>query len=224
MLTSFVGGAMMSGQGAEFVGRRVLVAGSAGDLDVALTEALGALLANVIVERVATADAKGPSARSTERYDEVFALTQGAVRSLGGLDAVITMVELDRAALAMAIARDKVESYCTETLAGPLAAIRVALNRMETTWVEGALVAVLVIPAGLPAGASLVAQIARSMLADMVRHEAIRAAPFGISVRAVIVDQSVTDDAAAAVSAILSAISLSAANLTGVAVEVDGCC
>ena len=220
MLTSFVGGAMMTGQGAEFVGRRVLVAGSASDLDMALTEALGALSANVVVERAATIAAP---AGCSGRYDDVFALTQGAVRSLGGLDAVISMVELDRAALAEAIARDKVESYCTDTLAGPLAAIRVALNRMETTWVEGALVAVLVIPAGLSVGASLVARIARSMLADMVRHEAMRAAPFGISVRAVIVDQAVTDDAAAAVSAILSAISLAAANLTGVAVEVDGC-
>lgn len=222
MATSNVGGTMVAALEAEWAGRRVLVAGTCGDLDIALTDALATRSAQIFVEQRTPSAPAGRAEPDRDRYTDVLGLTQAAVKSLGGLDGVVTLVELDRAALERAVACDAVEQFCSDTLAGPLAAVRVALNRMGTTWVEGALAAVLVIPPDLSAGAALVARIARSMLVDMIRHEAVRAAPFGISVRAVILDQSISEDAEAAVAAILSAISLSAASLSGVAVEVEG--
>lgn len=228
MLTSSAGGVMSTALNGDWAERRVLVVGSCGDLDIALTDALATRSAKVFAEQTMPAGASSLDCRDAagepqvDRYQQVLALTQCAVKSLGGLDGVVTLVELDSEAIERAAAGDGVEQFCSDTLAGPLAAVRVALNRMGTTWVEGALAAVLVIPPALSPRAQLVARIARSMLVDIVRHEAVRAAPFGISVRAVILDQSLSDDAEAAVSAILASISLSAASLSGIAVEVEG--
>ena len=197
-------------------GRRVLVTGVSPELDVALSEGLAAAGARVMVEELASGGVTGGTPRS--RYDEVLALMQEGVGALAGLDAVIAVVELDRDQLSDAVADDTVEETSRAALAGPIATIRVALNRMGTTWVEGALVVVLVVPAGLGAGEALVAQIVRAELADIVRHEATRAAPLAISVRGVIVDQETCDDPAPALAAILDAVSPMPTSLNGLAV------
>lgn len=219
MTAGIVSGAMAVERDAEWIGRRLLVTGTSGDLDLVLTDALSVLGARVVVERGLC-----ESTPAAVGYEDMLASAQRAVGELAGLDGIVTLSELTGAGLEDAAVRDRVEAHCTDVLAAPLAAMRVARNRMETTWIRGTVVAVLVIPGGLSPHAALVARIARSLLVDMVRHEAARVAPAGISVRAVIVDQAATADMAAAVAAIIEALAPSAASLTGVAVEVDGCC
>lgn len=214
----YVGGDSTSNSVGPLAGRRVVVTGSSSDLDIALSEGLAAAGARVMAEDLVTAHTADTQQQSRSRYDAVLALMQEGVGALNGLDAVVALVELEREALSNAIANDAIEDLSRDALAGPIATIRVALNRMETTWVEGCLVVVLVVPAGLGGGEALVAQIVRAELADVVRHEATRAAPLGISVRGVIVDQDVCDDPAPALAAIFDAVSPMPQSLNGVAV------
>jgi NAD(P)-dependent dehydrogenase (short-subunit alcohol dehydrogenase family) len=208
---------MLSISTADFAGRRILLTGSTGEIGLVLSDVLAKANARLVV-----CGTPPPAcvASAQPHYDRMLADTQAAVRDLGGLDCVVSLVELEQDQIAEAILLDDVEAYCRDVLAGPLAALRVALNRMETTWVEGAVVTALIIPPGLTGGEQLVAQVVRSMISEMVRHEAGPAARHGISLRAVIVDHGETDETSQPVAAILSAIGRDAGCLSGIAIQV----
>lgn len=223
MFMSEVSGTARTVQVGRLSGCRIVLAGSVGPVAEAVREALVEGGAHVADGTSLVAD-QGSKPGADGLYRSMLTITQRAIAELGGIDGVVSIVELDRDGLADAVLTDGIESCAHSVLAGPLAVLRVALNRMETTWIEGGLVAVLVIPDRLRAGEALVASVIRSMLTDIVRNEAGRAAELGISVAAVIVDGAAGATIDDAVSTTLRALSADAGRLNGMALLVDSCC
>jgi NAD(P)-dependent dehydrogenase (short-subunit alcohol dehydrogenase family) len=118
-------------------------------------------------------------------HDDALAATRAVIRALGGIDAAIIVAKLDARDLVEAAATGDIEQLAASSLAGAIAMIRVAANRMGLTWTEGALVVVLAEPAGLTGVFETLASIVKAELATVVRHEAQRLASQGIRVYAV---------------------------------------
>ena len=127
-------------------------------------------------------------------HDDALAATRAAIRALGGIDAVVVVTELSPRDLVEAAATGDVEQLSASTLAGAIAMIRVAANRMGLTWTEGALVIVLVEPEGLTGVFETLAALVKTDLATLVRREAERFAGQGIRVNAIHAAGSGSDD------------------------------
>ncbi|MFZ4807550.1 MAG: SDR family oxidoreductase [Hyphomicrobiaceae bacterium] len=116
---------------------------------------------------------------------DALATTQAAIRSLGGLDAAVIVMDVTRETLAAAVRSGGLEDAVADALGAPLEMIRVAANRMGVTWTRGTIVVVLVEPDGLCARSQLAFGVIKAALAGMVRGEAARLAGDEIRIVAV---------------------------------------
>lgn len=155
--------------------------------------------ARLVLQSAATTDAVAAAAgRLAERapsislvsrplasQDDAQALVQAAVRALGGVDTVVSIVEVTPDDLDALGRTDDFEDGLADLLAGALNVCRVAGNRMAVTWTKGVVVNVLVLPGELQPRTELLSRVVKSALASMTRIEAERFADAEIRVVAV---------------------------------------
>lgn len=112
-------------------------------------------------------------------------LAQTAAQKLSGLDLVINLVSMADTGLAPDASVQAIEDTVAGRLGSALEITRVAANRMRTTWTEGLILNILVVPPGGSQSDVALACIARSALASLTRVEAERAADAGVRINGI---------------------------------------
>jgi len=182
----------------ELVGKRVLVTGVYGPLGIDVVRAFAEARARLVVqadedgpETQAMAEIIAPHAMDVKLFpgpldgaDAMLRFARDAAQKFGGLDVV---VNLARTAAPSAAADDtEIESMVAESLAMPVLATRVAVNRMRTMLCPGAILNIVTSPRGAGPGGDMLAAIARHALASFTRAEAESAGEAGIRVNAIV--------------------------------------
>jgi NAD(P)-dependent dehydrogenase (short-subunit alcohol dehydrogenase family) len=218
-------------------GTRVLVTGGASPMGQAVLRALAVHRARIVVPDSAasagnirqTAATSG-WAGSLTALDQPMAtttdatrVTQAASAVYGGLDNVITVVSIDRAEIASAVAGDDVSRLMTETLAAAMAVMRVAENRMSLSATPGAIVTILTFTGSLSTRESLCADLIRATLAGAVRNLATTAAAKGVRILAIADGRDGASDPTAAANQALRLLADNRGSLSGLVFELDAC-
>ena len=178
---------------------RILLAGFHSEAGQAIAAALADRGARLVVQAACASDAVAIAtgrlagrAPAISLYTgalatraDALATTQAAIRSLGGLDAAVIVMDVTSDGLAAAVRSGDIEEAVAAALGAPLEMIRVAANRMGVTWTRGTIVVVLVEPDGLCARSQLAFGVIKAALAGMVRGEAARLAGDEIRIVAV---------------------------------------
>ena len=186
----------------ELTGKRVLVTGVAGSLGVDVVRAFAETRARLVVqanedspEIQALAEIIAPTAMDVRLFpgpldgsDEMLRFAREAAQKFGGLDVVINLAQTPQPS---ADADDaEIEGLVAESLAMPVLATRVAVNRMRTMLSAGAIVNIVTAPRNGSAAADMLAMIARHALASFTRSEAESAAGDAIRINAIVPAQS----------------------------------
>jgi NAD(P)-dependent dehydrogenase (short-subunit alcohol dehydrogenase family) len=182
----------------ELIGRRVLVTGVSGPLGIDVVRAFAEAGARLVVqadedgpETQALAEIIAPHAMDVRLFpgplgnaDAMLRFARDAAQKFGGLDVVVNLVHTSEPA---AEADDvEIEEMVAETLAMPVLATRVAVNRMRTMLNPGSILNIVASPRhAAPAGA-LLAMIARQALSSFTRTEAAGAVEAGIRINAIV--------------------------------------
>lgn len=182
----------------ELVGKRVLVTGVAGPLGIDVVRAFAEAGARLVVqadedgpETQAMAEIIAPHAMDVKLYpgalegaDAMLRFAREAAQKYGGLDVV---VNLTRTGEPSADASDaEIEGMVADSLAMPVLATRVAVNRMRTMLCPGTILNIVTSPRDAASGADMLAVIARHALASFTRSEAESAADAGIHINAIV--------------------------------------
>lgn len=182
----------------ELVGKRVLVTGVSGSLGIDVVRAFAEAQTRLVVqadddspETQAMAEIIAPYAMDVRLFpgaldgaDAMLRFAREAAQKFGGLDVV---VNLGRTGEPPGDADDaEIERLVAESLAMPVLATRVAINRMRTMLSSGTILNILPCPKEATAGADMLAVLARHALASFTRSEAEGAAGTGISVNAIV--------------------------------------
>jgi NAD(P)-dependent dehydrogenase (short-subunit alcohol dehydrogenase family) len=182
----------------ELAGKRVLVTGVAGPLGIDVVRAFAEAQTRLVVqadedspETLAMAEIIAPHAMDVKFFpgrldgaDEMLRFAREAAQKFGGLDVVINLA---RTGEPPADADDaEIESLVADSLAMPVLATRVAINRMRTMLCPGTILNIVTSPRDAPSGADLLAVIARHALASFTRSEAEGAAEAGIHVNCIV--------------------------------------
>ncbi|MGE0765535.1 MAG: SDR family NAD(P)-dependent oxidoreductase [Hyphomicrobiaceae bacterium] len=182
----------------ELVGKRVLVTGVAGALGIDVVRAFAEARARLVVqadedgpETQAMAELIAPHAMDVKLFpgglhgaDAMLRFAREAAQSFGGLDVVINLA---RPGEPHVDADDgDVEGMVADTLAMPVLATRVAINRMRTMLCPGIVLNIVSSPRGAAPAADMLAVIARHALASFTRSEAEAATDAGIRVNAIV--------------------------------------
>jgi len=107
-----------------------------------------------------------------------------AAQQFGGLDVVVNLAQTVEASPTADDA--EIEDMVADTLAMPVLATRVAVNRMRTMLCPGTILNIVTSPRGAMASSDLLAVIARHALASFTRSEAQHAADAGIHINAIV--------------------------------------
>lgn len=182
----------------ELIGKRVLVTGVSGPLGIDVVRAFAEARARLVVqadedgpETLAMAEMIAPHAMDVKLFpgrldgaDEMLRFAREAAQKFGGLDVV---VNLARTGETGDIEDDGgIEGMVADSLAMPVLATRVAVNRMRTMMCEGTILNIVTSPRGGAAATDIVAAIARHALSSFTRSEAENAADAGIRVNAIV--------------------------------------
>ena len=182
----------------ELAGKRVLVTGVRGSLGVDVVRAFAEARARLVVqaiedspETMALAEIIAPSAMDVKLYsgvlegpDQMLRFAREAAQKFGGLDVVINLAETlepdgncdDQG----------IEALVADSLAMPVLATRVAVNRMRTMLSPGVIVNIVTAPKCASAAGRMLAQLARHSLASFTRSEAEAAAVDAIRINAIV--------------------------------------
>jgi len=182
----------------ELTGKRVLVTGVAGAVGVDVVRAFAEAGTRLIVQAPednaecrALAEIIAPYAMEVQLQpgaftdaDAMLRFAREAAQRFGGLDVVANIAHCpepparaDEAAI---------EALVAETLAMPVLATRVAINRMRTMLAEGSIVNIVAGSRGATGRGRLLAAIARASLAAFTRAEAEAASAYDIRVNAIV--------------------------------------
>lgn len=182
----------------ELAGKRVLVTGVAGPLGIDVVRAFAEARVRLVVqadedgpETQAMAEIIAPHAMDVKLFpqaldgaDAMLRFTREAAQKFGGLDVV---VNLARTGEPSGDADDaEIEGMVADSLAMPVLATRVAVNRMRTMLSPGTILNIVTSSRGAAPEANMLAAIARHALASFTRTEAEGAADAGIRVNAIV--------------------------------------
>ena len=160
---------------ADHKARLVLQTTSATDPE---TTALVAMLAETAHE-IKLFDAPITTAVGAQR------LAQTGTATFGGLDTVINLVQVQQSEMATLSSLEDIETFIAGKLRAALLITQIAANRMRVSLTEGLILNIVAMPEPVSGGASLIAGMLRSALADMTRTEAQTWAGNGIRINAI---------------------------------------
>jgi NAD(P)-dependent dehydrogenase (short-subunit alcohol dehydrogenase family) len=112
--------------------------------------------------------------------------TQGAMRSYGGLEAVINLARLDDADLACDASAGEIEDRLVTTMGPQFRITEVAANRMQVTWTEGLILNIVTQSEPTTEAGAVLGRLARAALASLTRQEAERWADGAVRVNAIV--------------------------------------
>ena len=182
----------------ELAGKRVLVTGVSGPLGVDVVRAFAEAHARLVVQAIedgpetqALAEIIAPYAMDVKLFcdalggsDEMLRFAREAAQKFGGLDVVVNLAQTAEP-LGSADA-EGIEAMVADSLAMPVLATRVAVNRMRTMMSAGVIINVVTSPRDASLGGQMLAQIARHALASFTRTEAEGAAADSIRINAIV--------------------------------------
>jgi NAD(P)-dependent dehydrogenase (short-subunit alcohol dehydrogenase family) len=182
----------------ELAGKRVLVTGVAGPLGVDVVRAFAEAHTRLVIqadedgpETQAMAEIIAPSAMEVRLFpgalegaNAKLRFARDAAQKFGGLDVAINLAQT----LEPADAADEaaIEGLVADTLAMPVLATRVAVNRMRTMLSPGVVVNIVTTLRNATPGAALLAQLVRQALASFTRAEAEAAVDDAIRISAIV--------------------------------------
>ena len=151
MVMSVVEGRSRTGTYPELEGARILITGlearhgvdiarafaEAGCRLVLQTPRMSAELEVVLEMLARSADEVRVSEEHIPSQEAALRFTQSAMRSFGGLEAVVNLARLDDADLAIDASAGEIEDRLVTTLGPQFRVTEVAANRMQVTWTEG---------------------------------------------------------------------------------------
>jgi NAD(P)-dependent dehydrogenase (short-subunit alcohol dehydrogenase family) len=182
----------------ELAGKRVLVTGVAGPLGVDVVRAFAEAHTRLVIQAdedgpdtQAMAEIIAPSAMEVRLFpgalegaNAKLRFARDAAQKFGGLDVAINLAQtLEPADAANEAA---IEGLVADTLAMPVLATRVAVNRMRTMLSPGVVVNIVTTPRNATPGAALLAQLVRQALASFTRAEAEAAVDDAIRISAIV--------------------------------------
>lgn len=182
----------------ELAGKRVLVTGVDGMLGIDVVRAFAEARARLIVqapedsaETRAMAEIIAPVAMDVRLYpvalagaDTMLRFARDAARQFGGLDVVVNLAQTSEPSGDADEAG--IEAQVAASLAMPVLATRVAVNRMRTMLSPGAVVNIVTAPRQATPAGEMLAAIARHALASFTRAEAEAAAADEIRINAIV--------------------------------------
>ncbi|MBS0243304.1 MAG: SDR family oxidoreductase [Proteobacteria bacterium] len=182
----------------ELAGKRVLITGVGGPLGVDVVRAFAETKARLVVqapedgtEIQALAEIIAPEAMDMKLYagpiegaDAMLKFARDAAQKFGGLDCVINLAQTPEPGAVKDEAG--IEALVADSLAMPVLATRVAVNRMRTMLSTGSIVNIVAAPRQATSGGRLLSQIARTALGSFTRAEAEAAATGGIRINAIV--------------------------------------
>jgi NAD(P)-dependent dehydrogenase (short-subunit alcohol dehydrogenase family) len=182
----------------ELIGKRVLVTGVKGSLGIDVVRAFAESRARLVVqadddgpETQAMAEIIAPYAMDVKLFpgpldgaDAMLRFAREAAQQFGGLDVVVNLAQTG--APSEHADDDEIEGMVANSLAMPVLATRVAVNRMRTMLCPGTILNIVTSPKDAMPAADLLAVIARHALASFTRAEAESATDAGIRVNAIV--------------------------------------
>ncbi len=182
----------------ELAGRRVLVTGVKGPLGVDVVRAFAEAQVRLVVQAVedspetqAMAEIIAPHALDVRLFsgpldgsDAMLRFAREAAQKFGGLDCIINLAATG--APPSGATETDIEALIADTLAMPVLATRVGVNRMRTMMCPGAIVNILSGPRQATGGAEMLSAIARTALGSFTRTEAELAAVDEIRINAIV--------------------------------------
>ena len=183
----------------ELAGSRILITGvtSAGGVDVA--RAFASHRTYLIVQSADSSPAMTEvatllteSATDLKLFTEPLGTRDGARRFAqtasqihGGLDAAINLMAISRDDMAALVTEADVETFIADTLNAQLEITRVIANRMRTTWIEGSILNVVLMPEPATQREVAVGGLIHAALAAMTRGEAETWAEHAVRINAI---------------------------------------
>ncbi len=141
---------------------------------------------DVVLEDVArTAEEVRVSEATIRSETDALAFAQSAVKSYGGLEAVINLAQLNDAALGPDATVKDVEDLLVATLGCPLRMTEVIANRMQLTWTQGLILNIVTQAQPQTHQAALLGRFAHGALANLTRTVGERWADRAIRVNAI---------------------------------------
>jgi NAD(P)-dependent dehydrogenase (short-subunit alcohol dehydrogenase family) len=116
--------------------------------------------------------------------DVMLRFAREAAQKFGGLDIVVNLAQSPEPPASASEA--DIEEMVADTLAMPVLASRVAVNRMRTMMSPGSILNIVTAPRRASPGGQMLAAIARSALANFTRAEAESAAQGSIRINAIV--------------------------------------
>ncbi len=183
----------------ELAGARVLVTGLRSHLGVDLVRELAERKARLVVqaperspEMTEIAALLAANAAELHLFDGALGDTlsattfaQNAARTLGGIDAVVNLIDVTAEECASAGDEASIETLVNSKLSCAAEITRIAANRMAVTWSEGMILNAVMMPLALSAHEAAVAGYMRTVLAAMTRIEAQRWSGEAIRINAI---------------------------------------
>ena len=118
--------------------------------------------------------------------DSALQFAQDAVRTYGGLDAVVNLARLDDRGLEPDASVAEIEDRVVATLGRSFRITHVIANRMQVTWKEGLILNIVTQGAPETPAAVELGRIARAALAGVTRQEAERWAGMAVRINAIV--------------------------------------
>ena len=169
----------------EIAGRRVLITGMTQTCGVDIARAFAEQGAKLVLqfdetseEMQAVGEMLAPLAADIAIFagcpkgtDDIVKFARSAMTAVGGIDAVINIVALDKP-VADGATPEAIERAISELLLLPCLVSRIAANRMRLTLTEGVVLTIATMPGDADAMTHAFASVAKAALAAMTRGEA----------------------------------------------------
>jgi NAD(P)-dependent dehydrogenase (short-subunit alcohol dehydrogenase family) len=185
MLMSVIEGLKFAPHYSEIAGRRILITGLTQSCGVDIARAFAEQGAKLVLqfdetseEMQAVGEMLAPMAADIAIFagapkgtDDIVKFARSAMTAVGGIDAVINIVSLDKP-VADGASPEAVERAVSELLLLPCLVSRIAANRMRLTLTEGVVLTIATMPASADATTRAFASVAKAALGAMTRGEA----------------------------------------------------
>lgn len=183
----------------ELAGARVLVTGLTLSAGVDVARALASHRTHLVLHTADTSPAMtevgallAESATNLQIFNEPLETRDAARRFAqtasqihGGLDTVVNLVTISSDEIAGLDSEASVEAFISDTLGNQLEITRVIANRMRTTWTEGSILNVVLMPEPATQREVTVGGLVHAALAAMTRGEAQTWAEHAIRINAI---------------------------------------
>ena len=183
----------------ELAGSRVLVTGVSSAAGVDVARAFASHRTYLVMHTAETSPAMtevaallSESATGLKIFDEPLNSREAACRFAqnasqihGGLDAVVNLISITPDEVCELATEADVENFISDKLGAQLELTRVVANRMRTTWTEGSIVNVVLMPEPATQREAAIGGLVHAALAAMTRGEAQAWAEHAIRINAI---------------------------------------